>query len=58
MDLLTFLVIASTAGSGTVFDPTTEPVKVPIVLDASLTGKPLPKSEKGLYYKGRKEKTL
>jgi hypothetical protein len=41
MKLLAFLAILSTPGSGSVFDPTTEPVRVPIVLDASLTGNPL-----------------
>ena len=37
MDLLAFLIILSTPGSGTVFDPTTIRVTVPIVLDDSLT---------------------
>jgi hypothetical protein len=41
--LLTILAL-STPGSGSVFDPTTEPLVVPIVvLDASLTTLPLPK---------------
>jgi len=41
MTLLTVLSLLCAPGSGSVFDPTTEPIKVPIVLDASLTGKPL-----------------
>ena len=43
MKLLTILAMLSTPGSGTVFDPTTEPLVVPIVLNASLTTLPLPK---------------
>ena len=44
MKLLAFLAIMSKPGSGTVFDPTTIRVTVPVVLDDSLTGKPLQKS--------------
>jgi hypothetical protein len=46
MQVLTLLSLLATPGSGTIFDPTTEPVKVPIVLDASLTGKPLTRGPK------------
>jgi hypothetical protein len=41
MKLLTLLAMLSTPGSGTVFDPTTIRVIVPVVLDDSLTRKPL-----------------
>jgi hypothetical protein len=58
MQVLTLLSLLATPGSGSVFDPTTEPVSVPIVLDASLTGKPLQKDVRGLYYRYRKEKAL
>ena len=37
MKLLTLLAMLSTPGSGTVFDPTTIRVTVPVVLDDSLT---------------------
>ena len=57
MKLLAFLAIMSKPGSGTVFDPTTIRVTVPVVLDDSLPGKPLQKSVRGLYYRCRKEKT-
>ena len=40
MQLLTLLSLLATPGSGTVFDPTTIRVIVPVVLDDSLTTQP------------------
>jgi len=58
MQVLTLLSLLATPGTGSVFDPTTEPIIIPITLDASLTGKPLQKDVRGLYYKYRKERNL
>jgi hypothetical protein len=37
MQLLTLLSLLATPGTGSVFDPTTEPIIIPIRLDDSLT---------------------
>jgi hypothetical protein len=47
MRLLALLVQLSTPGSGSIFDPATPPLTVPIVLDDSLTGSPL---TRGRFY--------